>query len=746
MKQWPILEMKTRNHELFGAVLVIPVWLIAMLWNMKTVSGCIRRYNGFRYGQAVCSLEQTTVTCTYTTEGILTPAIVQKAGPYTKYETAIIEAGIWKISDQAFKNCKELKYISMSETVTYIGLDAFHSIAATSITFPGSVTTLNARAVNSCPKMTELKMSHQNGPFKSHEGLIIWHKNDKTYLHVIPTMIYSGETFRVPDVYGISAQTIRWNQATIIEIPDSVVEMGSSSLYCCIHLHTLRIGSGLRYISSDTFSGLSALTTIELSSENHYLYHRGDENGQIFGKNQEGTDTPLSIIWISVASTAITIPGTVTEIGYFLLQNSPLLTSLSVEQSSSTYATACGGLVLCSKDLTYAYCAAGSLESLVVSSTVTAIGSACCRNLRSLKTATFHSQIKSLGSEIFRGCTALESVDFASCITWNSVFGSMMLANCHSLKTILNWPTNTIRLGYRALFKCAFETLALPPQVIEADEQAFAYCSQLKNITFPATFVSLGSLSLAYCSQLENVTFEETSRLAEIGTVAFSNCVSLTSITLPDSVTVLESNCFLSCSSLVSIDVEGNTGLYCSDGFCLYQSMSQNGAVSNPYHSFLLCPPGASKVTLHEKTSVIQMMAFYECNKLTTVEMNDLLERIEKSAFFGCEIIELIRIPGSVNFIGNSAFDSCAKLKNILYCGEMDIQSEGEPFPGDPTIYVSQAFQGSEFCGHSYSAILDLQCNIPTTIFTDSPMPLVGWRMIKPFVVSFHMFQTLVWS
>lgn len=142
---------------------------------------------------------------------------------------------------------------------------------------------------------------------------------------------------------------------------------------------------------------------------------------------------------------------------------------------------------------------------------------------------------------------------------------------------------------------------------------------------------------------------------------------------------------------------------------------------TNYYHTLAVCPPAVSNITLPSTTKTIGTQAFYGCEQLVNVSMNDEVTRIESSAFFLCSSLEFIELPGTVSYIGRRAFNGCGKLKRVFYCGDSNADySEGDPFPDNPDIYSFYTFQDGDFCGHSVQAILDLQCKI---LAPTAPMP-----------------------
>lgn len=56
---------------------------------------------------------------------------------------------------------------------------------------------------------------------------------------------------------------------------------------------------------------------------------------------------------------------------------------------------------------------------------------------------------------------------------------------------------------------------------------------------------------------------------------------------------------------------------------------------------------------------------FYNCERLTSVVIQEGVKEIGKMAFQGCTRIKSVSLPGTIESIGNSAFTSCGKLETI---------------------------------------------------------------------------------
>ena len=80
--------------------------------------------------------------------------------------------------------------------------------------------------------------------------------------------------------------------------------------------------------------------------------------------------------------------------------------------------------------------------------------------------------------------------------------------------------------------------------------QAFSKTA-ISSVHIPNTVTSIGMQAFAYCPNLKHVTFDKDSSLEIIEPIAFSGCNNLTYIKLPDSLHVIEHLAFNNCTCVI---------------------------------------------------------------------------------------------------------------------------------------------------------------------------------------------------
>lgn len=83
--------------------------------------------------------------------------------------------------------------------------------------------------------------------------------------------------------------------------------------------------------------------------------------------------------------------------------------------------------------------------------------------------------------------------------------------------------------------------------------------------------------------------------------------------------------------------------------------------ISNRCFSF----SGLNKISLPNSIEKIDEMAFYNCDKLDQIELNEGLNEIGISSFANNCLLQNINIPNSLKIINKKAFQNCVNLNNI---------------------------------------------------------------------------------
>ena len=164
------------------------------------------------------------------------------------------------------------------------------------------------------------------------------------------------------------------------------------------------------------------------------------------------------------------------------------------------------------------YCS--GLTSLTIPSSVTSIGYSAFRGCSGLTSLTIPSGVTSIAGGAFWGCSGLTSLTIPSGVTsigWCAFYG------CSGL-TSLTIPSSVTSINDRAFADCSgLTSLTLPSSVTSIGEYAFENCSGLTSLTIPSSVTSIGNSAFRGCSGLTSI-YVYPEKLPELGIDIFNGC------------------------------------------------------------------------------------------------------------------------------------------------------------------------------------------------------------------------------
>ena len=351
----------------------------------------------------------------------------------------------------------------------------------------------------------------------------------------------------------------------------------------------------------------------------------------------------------------VTIPGSVTKIGWYAFRGCMSLSSVTIPGSVTEI-----GLL--------AFEGCTSLSSVTIPDSVTEISKSAFKGCTSLSSVTIPASVTKIGESAFKGCTSLEKIYYTGTKEqWSAIrkepfgFPNTPMREVRCSDGTVEIPACSIKGGVLERWNCDGSEAVIPEGITEIGVSAFKGCTSLTSVAIPAS-------------------------VTEIDGSPFKDCTSLVSVTIPESVTKIGLSVFEGCTSLGEIHYAGTKGqwtftlagfncipdittVYCADGNAerikdKAEIVIPDGIMEIGVSAFEGCT-SLTSVTIPVGVTKIGSSAFEGCTSLVSVIIPATVTKIEWYAFKGCTSLSSVTIPASVMEIGESAFFGCTSLSSV---------------------------------------------------------------------------------
>ena len=565
---------------------------------------------------------------------ITLPNTISIIGPnafsYTSLKELVIPNSVKKIEPSVFSYCESLETITISEGVLSIGEMAFDGcVNLKNVTLPNSLTEIENAAFFNMPN---LKYNIFNG------GNYLGNEENPYLVFVSPTDIEELTTFEInPNTkfinsYAFSGCTLLES----VEIPNSVVSIGEYAFANCSSLVSLSIPESVLNIGMSAFEGCDHLENVQ-------------------------------------------IPNSLAEAGRFLFYGCN-----SFEYNVYDNAKYAGNeenpyLILIGAN-------AKNISTCEIHPDTKFISAQAFQNCSNLTSIIVPDKVVFIGDYAFNGCSSLSSVVIGNSVT--SV-GYSSFSDCDNIESMTIPFVGTKLDGseythFSALFDGGYVmTTTYPSKLKEVtitggttiDDDAFKGCYNVTSITLPNTLTSIGKNAFLGCKNLKSVIIPE--KVTIIDLEAFAECSSLTSVKMPTALKTIGSNAFRSCTSLTDIVIPNTVTSIGIAPFFECDKLKYNeydngmylGNEENPYLFFVKVKDNeVTSFEIHSNTRFIESAnAFNDCQRLTSIVIPDKVTILGNYLFSACTGLTSIVVPASVTTIGSNTFDAYTYEKQCIY-------------------------------------------------------------------------------
>lgn len=395
---------------------------------------------------------------------------------------------------------------------------------------------------------------------------------------------------------------------------------------------------------------------ISLASMAEKRFQIGDFCYQVISE----TDKTVAVFSCATTATDITIPGKVSDNG-----SEYSVTTIGIPNFTTTIGEP--GFDQC-----------GNLQSVSIPPSVTKIEEGAFGGCKTLKSVRIPHSVTSISVGAFSDCTSIQDVIVdSSNMHYRSIDGVLFDKKATTLlfyprgkkQNSYSIPNSVTTVGEYAFWQCkTLQSISIPHSVTKIGPWAFCHCSALVSIDIPNSVTTIGKQAFDWCSSLQSVSLQNS--VTTIEDCAFSCCSALKSITIPGSVTAIGRVVFQDCSALENIMVDDNNQHYKSIDGVLFNKDATT-LVSYPHGK-----PQSSYSIPHSVTT-IGKDAFWQCERLHTVNIPNSVTLIEEGAFTRCFNLQSIAIPNSVTTIQPYTFALCTALQTVYIPGSVTSIGDG---------------------------------------------------------------------
>ena len=327
--------------------------------------------------------------------------------------------------------------------------------------------------------------------------------------------------------------------------------------------------------------------------------------------------------------------------------------------------------------------------------TTTLAGQYAFKDWTSLEKVTILDTARTIFGAAFYGCTSLKEVVMPETI---NMIRPYAFAKCSSLETI-KLSKNITYIGNYAFAKCtSLKTLELPDGLVDYGfyvmygNDAFEY-NEYENCLYMAFRDNQYHILVkAKNTDISELIFHPDCHV--IDDEAFAGCTKLTELTIPDSIYRIGYEVFKDCGNITSLTIGSNSTFDALSLPIAEVTVTGTGTLSK--NAFNKCET-LTRATISEGVEGIGDGSFYHCANLSEISLPSTLTSIGSSAFSECTSLRNVILPDNLETIGEFAFSECTSLGSIFIPKSVTNMSKYVFFKSNVTVYCEAESRPSEW-------------------------------------------------